>query len=70
MGLRMIIYYQFKDYPGRFFFHALPNFFNRDEVVSESRNLFERGFRGLKLCGGHLLGKVDLDDEVFFLYGN
>ena len=54
------------DYPGRFFFHALPNFFNRDEVVSESRNLFERGFRGLKLCGGHLLGKVDLDDEVFF----
>ena len=54
------------DYPGRFFFHALPNFFNRDEVVSESRNLFERGFRGLKLCGGHLLRKVDLDDEVFF----
>ncbi|MAP16751.1 MAG: amidohydrolase [Verrucomicrobiales bacterium] len=55
-----------RNYPGRFFFHALPNFFNRDEVVSESRNLFERGFRGLKLCGGHLLGKVDLNDEVFF----
>ena len=35
-------------------------------MVSEVKELFEQGFQGLKLCGGHLMGKIDLNDEAFF----
>lgn len=52
-------------HPDRFFAHALPDFFQPDEVATEALDLFERGFCGLKLCAGHLLGKVPLDDERF-----
>jgi L-galactono-1,5-lactonase len=52
-------------FPGRFFAHALPNFFKPDEVVSEAVSLFDAGFRGLKLCGEHFAGRVRLDDERF-----
>ena len=53
-------------HPKRFFMHALPNFFDPDMVQDEAGDLFNRGFRGLKVCGGHLLGKVSLDDRRFF----
>ncbi len=53
-------------YPGRFFVHALPDFFRADEVAAEAYGLFEAGFRGLKLCAGHLLGKLNLDDRRLF----
>src|SRR5262245_43314026 len=43
-------------FPGRFFAHALPNFFQPEEVASEAISLFNRGFRGLKLCGEHFAG--------------
>ncbi|MAS90645.1 MAG: amidohydrolase [Verrucomicrobiales bacterium] len=54
------------NYPDRFFLHALPDFFNVNGVVSEVKELFEQGFQGLKLCGGHLMGRIDLNDEAFF----
>ena len=54
------------NYPERFFMHALPNFFEPDKVYEEVGNLFDQGFKGLKVCGGHLLGKVSLDDRRFF----
>ena len=53
-------------YPGRFFVHALPNFFRLESVVEEAFGLFERGFQGLKLCAGHLLEKMSLDDNMLF----
>jgi predicted TIM-barrel fold metal-dependent hydrolase len=53
-------------YPGRFFVHALPDFFQTDDVAVEADGLFEAGFRGLKLCAGHLLGKLSLDDRRLF----
>ena len=54
------------NYPERFFMHALPNFFEPDKVDEEAGNLFNQGFKGLKVCGGHLLGKLSLDDRRFF----
>ena len=53
-------------YPGRFFVHALPDFFQADSVSAEAFGLFDRGFRGLKLCAGHLQGKLSLDDARLF----
>ncbi len=53
-------------YPGRFFVHALADFFRTDTVAGEAFALFDQGFRGLKLCAGHLLGKVALDDQRLF----
>jgi len=50
----------------RFFMHGLPNFFNLNNTVSEAELLLNQGFRGLKVCGGHLLGKVHLDDPILF----
>lgn len=55
-----------KTHPDRFFVHGLADFFRPDEVVAESFALFDRGFRGLKICGGHLLGKARLDDARWF----
>ena len=49
-------------HPGRFFVHALPNYWDLDNVEKEAQSLFERGFRGLKLPAGHLVGEVELDD--------
>jgi L-galactono-1,5-lactonase len=54
------------NYPERFFVHGLPNFFEPDKVEQEAASLFDKGFKGLKVCGGHLLGKVPLDDRRFF----
>lgn len=52
-------------WPDRFFVHALPDFFQPDRVAAEAMELFDRGFRGLKVCGGHLAGQVTLDDPRF-----
>ena len=49
-------------YPGRFVVHALPNYWDLDNVEKETMALFERGFRGLKLPAGHLAGQIELDD--------
>jgi L-galactono-1,5-lactonase len=49
-------------FPGRFFAHALPNYWDADHVTQEAESLFRRGFRGLKLPAEHLLGKLKLDD--------
>jgi len=50
-------------FPGRFFMHGLPNFFETDKAKAEADSLFDRGFRGLKIPAGHLLGQVRLDDK-------
>jgi hypothetical protein len=49
----------------RFFMHGLPNFFNPKSAFDEARELFDRGFTGIKMCGGHMLNKVKLDDPAF-----
>ncbi len=49
-------------FPGRFFAHALPNYWNTDHVAQEVEDIFRRGFRGLKLPADHLLGTIRLDD--------
>ncbi len=49
-------------YPDRFWVHALPNYWELDNVEKEAMALFERGFRGLKLPAGHLAGQIELDD--------
>lgn len=54
-----------KRFPGRFFAHALPNYWDADHVADEAKNLFVRGFRGLKLPAEHFLDKIKLDDERF-----
>ncbi len=52
-------------FPGRFFAYALPDFFRpAAEAVAECRRLLAAGFRGLKICGGHLAGKFALDDPA------
>jgi hypothetical protein len=53
-------------FPGRFFVHGLPDFFQPDHVAQEAADLLALGFRGLKLPGGHLaLAKIALDDPQF-----
>ncbi|MCE9589228.1 MAG: amidohydrolase [Planctomycetes bacterium] len=54
-----------KKYKGRFFMHGLPDYFKPARVAKEAAGLFKRGFRGLKLPAGHLLGKLALDDDRF-----
>jgi predicted TIM-barrel fold metal-dependent hydrolase len=55
-----------KQFPNRFFGHALPNFFDKQGVAREAAALFAKGFRGLKLCGGHLAAQhLALDDPLF-----
>lgn len=51
-----------KKFPGRFFMHALPDFFKPDSVAKEAAKLFRQGFRGLKLPAGRLVGLTALDD--------
>ena len=51
-----------KQFPGRFFVHGLPNYWDLDNVEKEALALFEQGFRGLKLPAGHLAGQIELDD--------
>ncbi len=52
-------------YPGRFFMHALPDWFNADGVAAEVGALLSRGFRGIKLPAMHLTGTTTLDDIRF-----
>jgi len=53
-------------FPGRFFVHGLPDYFQPDRVANEAADLIARGFRGLKLPAGHLaMGKIGLDDARF-----
>jgi L-galactono-1,5-lactonase len=49
-------------FPGRFFAHALPNYWDADGVAAEANELFRRGFRGLKMPAAHFLGQLRLDD--------
>ena len=49
---------------GRFIAHALPNFWNVDQVAAEARELLSQGiFCGLKIPAGHLVGQIHLDDR-------
>lgn len=50
-------------YPGRFFMHGLPDWFNAGGVAEEVSALLEQGFRGIKLPAMHLAGNVALDDD-------
>ncbi len=48
-------------FPDRFLVHALPNYWELDNVESEALALLDRGFCGLKLPAGHLAGQIELD---------
>lgn len=49
-------------HPGRFFVHALPDFFAAPaQLAAQCHALLDQGFRGLKYCGGHLRGETPLD---------
>lgn len=49
----------------RFFAYALPDFFRpAPELAAQCAALLDRGFRGLKYCGGHLRGATALDDPA------
>lgn len=49
-------------HPDRFFAYGLPDFFlPPPELAAECGALLDRGFRGLKYCGGHLRGETPLD---------
>lgn len=50
-------------FPGRFFAHALPDLSTPGQVARQAGELLDRGFRGLKFCGGHVRGKLALDDQ-------
>lgn len=50
-------------WPGRFFVHGLPDYWNTDMAYEQAVELFSRGFRGIKLPASHLVSKVKLDDE-------
>ncbi|MCA9429736.1 MAG: amidohydrolase [Candidatus Omnitrophica bacterium] len=50
-------------FPGRFFVHGLPNFFDTDTAKNEAKVLFDHGFRGLKVPASHMLGQVRVDDR-------
>jgi L-galactono-1,5-lactonase len=50
-------------YPGRFFVHALPDFFKTDTVAKQSLRLFDKGFKGLKFPAGHFGDTILLDDK-------
>jgi predicted TIM-barrel fold metal-dependent hydrolase len=53
-------------FPGRFFCHALPDFFQPAGFVKQCDQLFAQGFRGIKIPGGHLAGAgVAVDDPAF-----
>lgn len=52
-------------FPGRFFMHALPNWFDSDGIADEVEALLNRGFKGVKMPAHHLIGKIDLDDKRF-----
>ncbi len=55
-----------RKFPGRFFVHALPDFFKPKQVARQAAKLFARGFKGLKLPGGHLaMANVALDAPAF-----
>ncbi len=53
-------------FPGRFFVHGLPDFFQPDRVAAQAAELLARGFRGLKLPAGHLaIADMPLDEPRF-----
>lgn len=53
-------------FPGRFFCHGLPDYFQPDSFESQCHKLFDQGFRGIKMCAGHLLNAgIALDADAF-----
>lgn len=51
-----------RERPERLFAYALPDFFAAPvALAAECHALLDRGFRGLKYCGGHLRGETPLD---------
>lgn len=55
-----------RQFPGRFLMHGLPDFFAPGRVAHEASRLMNRGFRGIKLPGGHLsMAKIPLDHPKF-----
>jgi predicted TIM-barrel fold metal-dependent hydrolase len=49
-------------FSSRLIAHALPNYWNIEDVVKEAESLLSAGYCGLKLPAEHLLGKLRLDD--------
>jgi len=52
-----------EQFPGRFFVHGLPDYWDTENTEREAKSLFARGFRGLKVPANHLNGKIRLDDK-------
>lgn len=50
-------------FPGRLIVHALPNYWDLEQVAAECESLLTAGYCGLKLPAEHLLGKIRLDDR-------
>ncbi len=54
-----------RQYPGRFFAYALPDFFlPAPEAAAECARLLQAGHRGLKVCAGQLEGRFTFDDPA------
>lgn len=53
-------------FPGRFFMHGLPNWYQPRQAVREALALLGAGFRGLKLPAQHLPKNLPLDLPAFF----
>lgn len=49
-------------FPGRLIAHALPNYWDIEDVAKEAESLLSAGYCGLKLPAEHLLGQLRLDD--------
>jgi len=55
-----------KKFPGRFWCHGLPDFFQPSTFASQCDSLFAKGFKGIKVPGGHLAGaNVAIDDRAY-----
>jgi len=53
-------------FPGRFFCHGLPDYFQPATFTAQCEQLFAAGFRGIKVPGGHLAAcNVAIDDPAF-----
>jgi predicted TIM-barrel fold metal-dependent hydrolase len=55
-----------REFPGRFFCHALPDYFSPQSFVQQCSALFAKGFGGIKVPGGHLaMANVAVDHKSF-----
>jgi len=55
-----------KQFPGRFFMHGIPDYFNPEPDCQTSRRSLQARLQGLKLPGGHLaFANVPLDEPRY-----